>query len=51
MILAGLGILMLYSTYRVWRHATAEKPQLKRTLPDRFEGWEKEVDRIFGGKD
>jgi hypothetical protein len=50
-LLAGTGVFLLYCGWRVWRHTTAEKPQLMRTVPDRFEGWEKEVERIFGRSD
>lgn len=49
LLLAGTAALLLYSMYRVWTHTMVEKPQLKRSLPDSFDGWEDEVERIFKG--
>jgi len=49
LLLAGLVAFLLYCAYRVWKHSTMEKPQIRQQVPDRFDGWEKEVERIFNG--
>lgn len=53
--LAGTAIIAVYLAYKWWTQPyVVLTPPAKKFKPkpaDEFAGWEKEVDRILGGKD